>query len=119
MVRVFIDHEILPPDREFRILDGAQPVLAQEMERRTEGTYWALWVKDVPPLGLQDPAHRSHGYEARARTPPPKTPLASRTPSTSSPSIPARAPSRACVDKETGAELVDPDADVGLRPVRL
>ena len=34
LVRVFIDHQILPPDREFRILDGAEPVLAQEMERR-------------------------------------------------------------------------------------
>ncbi len=53
LVRVFIDHEMLPPDREFRILDGAQPVSVQSMERRSEGTYWALWVRDVPPLGFK------------------------------------------------------------------
>jgi alpha-mannosidase len=53
LVRVFIDHQILPPDREFRILDGEQPVAAQAMERRAEGTYWALWVREVPPLGYR------------------------------------------------------------------
>jgi Glycosyl hydrolases family 38 N-terminal domain/Glycosyl hydrolases family 38 C-terminal domain len=53
MVRVFIDHQILPPDHEFRILDGAQPVLAQQMEGRAEGTWWALWVKDVPPMACK------------------------------------------------------------------
>lgn len=53
LVRVFIDHEMLPPDRAFRILDGVQPVAVQAMERRSEGTYWALWVRDVPPLGYK------------------------------------------------------------------
>jgi len=53
LVRVFIDHEMLPPDRAFRILDGEQPVAVQAMERRSEGTYWALWVRDVPPLGFK------------------------------------------------------------------
>ena len=53
LVRVFIDHEILPPDREFQILDGDQVVLAQPMERRSEGAYWALWVNEVPALGYK------------------------------------------------------------------
>jgi len=53
LVRVFIDHEILPSDRRFRILDGENVVLAQAMQRRAEGTYWALWVRNVPPLGFK------------------------------------------------------------------
>ena len=57
LVRVFIDHEMLPPDRAFRILDGAQPVAVQAMERRSEGTYWALWVTGGAAAGLQNSAH--------------------------------------------------------------
>jgi hypothetical protein len=53
LVRVFIDHQMLPPDREFRLLDGDEPVFAQAMESRREGTYWALWVPEVPPLGYK------------------------------------------------------------------
>ena len=53
MVRVFIDHQMLPPDREFRILDDGNPVLAQPMQRRAEGTYWALWVPEVPSWGYK------------------------------------------------------------------
>ena len=53
LVRVFIDHEILPPDRDFRILDGEQALPAQPLQRRAEGTYWAIWVPDVPPLGYK------------------------------------------------------------------
>jgi hypothetical protein len=53
LVRVFIDHQILPPQCEFRLLDGDQPVLAQAMESRRDGTYWALWVPEVPPLGFK------------------------------------------------------------------
>ena len=113
MVRVFIDHQILPPDREFRILDGAVPILAQEMERRTEGTYWALWVKDVPPL-----ACKLLRLEATDKT------RAKDTPAKDGTSLenayykltldPVKGSIQSLLDKETGAELVDPGATWGF-----
>ena len=55
LVEIFIDHQILPIDREFQIIDVASktPVAAQPIRSRTEGTYWALWAEDVPPLGYK------------------------------------------------------------------
>lgn len=54
-VEVFIDHEILHPDKGYRILDGVDDseVPAQLLRSRSEGSYWALWVKDVPSLGYK------------------------------------------------------------------
>lgn len=55
VAEVFVDHQILNPDREFRIVDVArgEVVPAQMLSRRSEGSYWALWVKDVPPMGYR------------------------------------------------------------------
>ena len=55
LVELFIDHQILPTDREFKIIDltSKKAVAAQKMRSRSEGSYWALWVKDVPPLGYK------------------------------------------------------------------
>jgi hypothetical protein len=55
LLRVFIDHQILHPEQAFRIVDGktGENVPAQSMNRRAEGTYWALWVRQVPPLGFK------------------------------------------------------------------
>lgn len=53
LVRVFIDHEMLPPDRAFQLRDGTNTVPAQAMERRADGTYWAIWAPEVPPLGYK------------------------------------------------------------------
>jgi hypothetical protein len=55
LIQAFIDHEILPADRKFRILDsqsGAE-IPAQRMRGRAEGSYWAFWVKDVPAMGFK------------------------------------------------------------------
>jgi alpha-mannosidase len=113
LVRVFIDHEILPPDREFRILDGAQPVSVQAMERRSEGTYWALWVRDVPPLGFKI---------LRIETS--QQPRVKETPGTNSFMLEnkfyrlaldsEKGALKSLVDKETGQELVDQTAAWGL-----
>lgn len=113
LVRVFIDHEILPPDREFRVLDGSTPVPAQALERRAEGTYWAFWVQEVPPLGYKI---------LRLETLPQAR--AAETPATDARVVenrfyrlevdPQRGAIRSLVDKETGQELVDAQAAWGL-----
>ena len=55
LAHVFIDHQILPPDRAFRIVDVAtgEAVAAQPLNRRAEGDYWALWTRDIPALGYR------------------------------------------------------------------
>lgn len=51
---IYIDHEILPRDREFRIVDeDGNPVSAQLLSSRADGSYWKLWVEKIPPLGFK------------------------------------------------------------------
>lgn len=51
---VYIDNQVLPKERSFRLIDGSgTDVAAQIVSSRPEGNYWALWVKDVPPLGYR------------------------------------------------------------------
>ncbi len=54
LVQVFVDHEIIPQNRRFRIVDArnGEEIAAQPLASRAEGTYWAIWAKDVPALGF-------------------------------------------------------------------
>lgn len=52
IAKVYIDHQILPKEKAFRIVDEAgHEIPAQAGESRSDGTYWYLYVKDVPALG--------------------------------------------------------------------
>lgn len=52
-VEAYIDHEILPPDARFKILDPeGRAVTAQLVSSRADGSNWYLWVPKVPPLGF-------------------------------------------------------------------
>ena len=52
LATVYIDHQILPRDKDFEILDAkGNSIPAQAGESRSDGTYWSLYVKDVPALG--------------------------------------------------------------------
>ena len=52
IAKVYIDHQQLPTDKDFEIVDGkGQVVPAQALESRRDGTYWNIYVKDIPALG--------------------------------------------------------------------
>ncbi len=54
VVTIYVDHQILPRDRKFQILaEDDQPLAIQPLSSREDGTYWALYVKDIPPLGYR------------------------------------------------------------------
>jgi len=54
VVTIYVDHQILPRDRKFRILaEDDQPLAIQPISSREDGTYWALYVKDIPPFGYR------------------------------------------------------------------
>lgn len=54
-VRLFIDNEILPSDKAFKIIDLAtnQPVPVQFSNGRREGAYWNMEVGNIPALGYK------------------------------------------------------------------
>ena len=68
MVEAFIYHDILPLDKDFLITDAmGNKVPAQRIKSRSEGSYWALWVEDIPAMGytnleitVLDKAPQSH-----------------------------------------------------------
>ncbi|MCB9274171.1 MAG: glycosyl hydrolase family 38 [Lewinellaceae bacterium] len=54
LLTVYIDHQLLPLNREFRILDEAgHEAPAQQLGSRSDGTYWAVWVEQVPAFGVK------------------------------------------------------------------
>ncbi len=54
-IEVFIDHEILPLNRECRIIDCADgsEIRKQIKSSRSEGSYWSIWAENVPALGYR------------------------------------------------------------------
>lgn len=52
LVRVFIDHEIIPTGKDFKIIDkDNHEIKAQIMGSLSGGTYWDLWAENIPPFG--------------------------------------------------------------------
>lgn len=49
---VYIDHQILDPEKQFEIKDEqGNLMLIQPLESRSDGTYWAMWLNDIPAMG--------------------------------------------------------------------
>ncbi|MDD4869892.1 MAG: glycoside hydrolase family 38 C-terminal domain-containing protein [Kiritimatiellae bacterium] len=106
LVHTFIDHKMLPRDKEFRILDGDKPVPVQESGNWGDGTYWQFWVNNVPALG-----YKTLRIEISDK------PRTKQKPVASSPTLEnayykltvdgKRGAVTSLVDKETGVELVD------------
>ena len=54
IVEVYIDHEIIPQNRSFKIVDETgKEVKAQPLRSRTEGTYYVVYVENIPPMGYK------------------------------------------------------------------
>jgi alpha-mannosidase len=54
MAEIFIDYETIPSGMDFVIIDEeGREVPVQSYERRQEGSYYGLWVEDIPPLGYK------------------------------------------------------------------
>ena len=114
LASVFIDHEILPPNREFKIVDAesGDAVPAQALNRRSEGTYWALWTKNIPALG-----YRLFRIEATDRPRAPERTAAATRLENAYYELDIDSGKGAVtrlVDKETGLDLVDAGAPWGF-----
>jgi alpha-mannosidase len=53
ITEAYIDHQVLPPGRAFRIVDGTGAEMpAQLLRSREDGSYWAIYARDVPAFGF-------------------------------------------------------------------
>ena len=54
MVELYIDHEIIPNNSAFKMVDEAGKELkTQALHSRGEGTYYAIYADDLPPMGYK------------------------------------------------------------------
>jgi hypothetical protein len=54
IVNVYIDHQLIPRDKEPLFTDKyGKTAPAQAMDTRSDGTYWAIWVDDIPAFGYK------------------------------------------------------------------
>jgi hypothetical protein len=52
LASIYIDHQILPNDKNFEITDYYGNIIpAQAGENYSDGTYWSVYLENLPPLG--------------------------------------------------------------------
>ena len=53
-VTVYIDHQIVPRGKKPVVYDsGGNLYPAQALSSRSDGTYWMIWARDIPPFGYK------------------------------------------------------------------
>ncbi|MCP3904552.1 MAG: hypothetical protein GY715_13065 [Planctomycetes bacterium] len=115
VLELYVDHEMLPVDRPFRLLDEHGEALPVQLRSsRTEGSYWAIWVRDLPAFGW---CTFRVEVDAAGRVPP----AAPRRPGRELENRfyrividPERGAVSSLVDKASGKDLVDPESPLGL-----
>ncbi len=52
LVDVYIDHELLPLGRDYKIVDNkGQAIKVQRISSRPDGSNYTLWASNIPPMG--------------------------------------------------------------------
>ncbi len=114
LVKVYIDHQIIPRDAPFAIKDEkGHAAKAQAVERHSDGAYWAIWVDDVPAFGFKKYLIEVGGEGSATQKP---TGAAAAVDSLENRWYRIvfdrdKAAVASLFDKELGRELVDPNAE--------
>lgn len=54
LTTVYIDHQLISRDKKAGIFDHEGNRLpVQALSHRSDGTYWAVWLRDIPPFGYR------------------------------------------------------------------
>lgn len=54
MVELYIDHEIIPQGRRFKLTDNkGNELKVQSLRSRKEGTYYMIYAENIPPMGYR------------------------------------------------------------------
>ncbi|RPH31945.1 MAG: glycosyl hydrolase family 38 [Bacteroidales bacterium] len=115
MVEVYIDHQILPRGMKFKIEDNqGKEILAQEVGHRSDGTYWALWVEDIPAMGAKQLKIKVLGIENPLEKTNQSQPLKLENQWYKIEIDEKRGTISSWFDKDQGIEMVDKDAEWGM-----
>lgn len=114
LVELFADHQVIPREHEPRLVDAVtgEALPVQALSHRAEGTYWAIWVKDVPALGYRTLKVEPGTKPLPAN--PEKAPESLENAHYAVKLAVDRGAVLSLVDKATGAELVDDAAPWAL-----
>lgn len=113
IAKAYIDHQILPRDKKYEIVDAKGNVVpAQAGASRSDGTYWSIYVTDIPAMGYAQ-------YYIRVKDEPREAAIQSTE--LSQPRVennwytidfnPRKGTISSLYDKELNRQLVTPDAE--------
>lgn len=110
LITVYIDHQIVPLGRKAGIYDNlGNRMPAQATEHRSDGTYWTVYVKDIPAFGYKRFLIKSRHNDESSLTSKPETVLENTWYK-----IVAdlkQGALKSIIDKENNTELIDQQAD--------
>lgn len=114
LVKVYIDYELVPRDMNFSIVDGTGRKLRwQPLNSRSEGRYYAIYAEDIPAMGYRtyelvvEEGGQPQGQSENVSG---KTPVVENA-FYRLEFDPSRGGLASVIDKETGAELLDKNAE--------
>ncbi|MDR2474207.1 MAG: hypothetical protein LBD53_11745 [Tannerella sp.] len=111
VVELYIDHEIIPQNKAFKIVDeNGNELKTQHLRSRSEGAYYAIYAENIPPMGYMT---YSIIASQDAPTSLPDTPLKDYAIENDYFKIsfdPLTGGIKSLYDKELNTELVDPKA---------
>ncbi|MHC1702458.1 MAG: glycoside hydrolase family 38 C-terminal domain-containing protein [Tenuifilaceae bacterium] len=115
IVEVYIDHQILPRGSNFRIEDNlGNELQAQEISHRSDGTYWAIWVDNIPAMGSKQLKIKVLGPENILQKSSLSKPLIMENQWYKLEIDDKKGTIASLFDKELGIELVDKNAEWGM-----
>lgn len=107
---VYIDHQILDIEKAFAIVDASgKAIPAQRISSRSDGSYWALWLSDIPAMGMA--TFRIIPQEEVSVKESPQTGTVLENEFYRLEVDEKTGTIRHLIDKSLGRDIVDPDAD--------
>lgn len=106
LTTVYIDHQIVPRGKMAGIFDASgKRMAAQPLSSRSDGTYWAVWLMDVPAFGYKKFSIRT--VEEQLAFPDPNTTREIENKWYKIVTDPVKGVIISWYDKELGIELID------------
>jgi len=113
LITVYIDHQIVPRGTTAGIFDSSgNRYPAQALSSRSDGTYWTVWLKDIPPFGFRKYFIRALKEEQAVTTVQPEYLLENKWYKLTA--DPVTGCIRSLLDKDLNIELVDQSSGKGL-----
>jgi alpha-mannosidase len=113
LATIYIDHQLVPMGTTAGIFDSkGNRMPSQEISQRSDGTYWMVWLQDIPAFGykkfLIHPLKEDQQNLKEEENPVLENKWYKITPDLQKGTI------KSLFDKDAGAELLDPASEYGM-----